>query len=122
MEAKKFWRAIKEWREDHDIIQATVAEKLGIPRYNYIKWEKGQNGEPTDEFLANLAEAIGMTYDEIKSKYEELTNEDAESNLVSLDHLPPEIREIVANREYAEIVKVAIVKYLADMARQSLKK
>lgn len=50
------YKRIRELREDHDLTQRQIAEKLGMPHPQYWRYEKGYRDIPSDIliFLADL--------------------------------------------------------------------
>lgn len=51
-----YYRRIRELREDHDLTQKALAEKLGMKQPQYFRYEQGYRDIPTDILiqLANL--------------------------------------------------------------------
>ena len=56
------YRRIKDLREDSDMKQKEVAEKLFINRSTYSSYENGARGIPT-EILSKLADIYGTSTD-----------------------------------------------------------
>lgn len=55
-------RRIRDLREDHDLTQKAIAEKLGITQRVYSFYETGQHTIPP-EILIQLADFYGVTVD-----------------------------------------------------------
>lgn len=47
-----YYRRIRELREDCDLTQRQVAERLGMPQPQYCRYEQGYRDIPTDVLLA----------------------------------------------------------------------
>lgn len=43
-----YYKRIRELREDNDMTQRNVAEILGMPQTQYIRYEQGQRDIPTE--------------------------------------------------------------------------
>lgn len=56
---------IREWRLMREISQEAIAEKIGVHRGTYVKWEK-HNEFITIDKAYKLAELFGCTLDDIK--------------------------------------------------------
>lgn len=56
------FQRIRDLREDHDWKQEYVAEKLGITKTNYSKYELGKVNIPV-EMLMKLADLYGVSLD-----------------------------------------------------------
>lgn len=121
MENKKFWKYIKDLREEKKVIQQTCADALNIQRLKYIQWEKGYLGKPTDEFLATLAGLLGTSLENLLEKWDDFL-QDEEVQDSSLDHLSPMIRNIITNPEYKDVVENGIMEYMAKMTMRALEK
>ncbi len=50
-----YYKRIRDLREDHDLTQRQVAERLGMSQPQYFRYEQGYRDIPTDILLA-LAE------------------------------------------------------------------
>lgn len=119
---KKFFRYIKELRNEKGITQDNVATALGISRVNYNKIERCLTPvEANDDFFTKLGEVLSVTPEDLQDKFLQFAEEE-ESSIINLDHLNKATRDIVTNPDYAQIVEAAIVEYLAKIALQSLKK
>ena len=61
---------IKKCRKDKGLSQAEAAEKSGIPKSTWIKYENGDI-EPTAEPIRAIAKGLGVSTDEILLSQEE---------------------------------------------------
>ena len=59
-----YYRRVRDLREDHDLTQRQIAEKLGITQPQYFLYERGYRDLPTD-ILIQLAELFGTSTDYI---------------------------------------------------------
>lgn len=59
-----YYRRIRELREDHDLTQKDVAEKLGMKQPQYFRYEQGYRDIPSD-MLIRLAELYDTSTDYI---------------------------------------------------------
>ena len=57
-----YYRRIREMREDHDLTQKNLAEKLGMKQPQYYRYEQGFRDIPTD-ILIQLADLYETTTD-----------------------------------------------------------
>lgn len=57
-----YYRRIREMREDHDMTQKDVAERLGMKQPQYFRYEQGFRDVPTD-ILIRLAEMYDVSID-----------------------------------------------------------
>ncbi|MBR0368909.1 MAG: helix-turn-helix transcriptional regulator [Clostridia bacterium] len=57
-----YYRRIRELREDHDLTQKDVAEKLGMKQPQYFRYEQGYRDIPTD-ILIQLADIYNTSID-----------------------------------------------------------
>ena len=57
-----YYRRIRELREDHDLTQKTVAERLGMKQPQYFRYEQGYRDVPSD-ILIQLADLYDTTVD-----------------------------------------------------------
>ena len=57
-----YYRRIREMREDHDLTQQAVADRLGMKQPQYFRYEQGYRDIPTD-ILIRLAELYGTSVD-----------------------------------------------------------
>lgn len=57
-----FYRRIRELREDHDLTQKTLAEKLNMKQPQYFRYEQGYRDIPTD-ILIRLADLYDTSTD-----------------------------------------------------------
>lgn len=62
--SKKFNERLKDLREDHDMLQKEVAEKIGCATYSYQRYEYGEKMIPMDK-LIKLAELYKTSTDYI---------------------------------------------------------
>ena len=46
-----FYKRLRELREDHDLTQREMAEKLGMPQPQYWRYEQGYRDIPTDVLI-----------------------------------------------------------------------
>ena len=56
------YRRIRDMREDHDLSQRELAEKLGMPQQQYYRYEKGYRDFPID-ILIRLSDLYGVSVD-----------------------------------------------------------
>lgn len=56
------YRRIRELREDHDLTQKQLAEKLGMKQPQYFRYEQGYRDIPTD-ILIRLADIYQTSID-----------------------------------------------------------
>ena len=56
------YKRIRELREDHDLTQATVGEKINIPQRTYAYYESGQRMLPP-HVLSALADLYQVSVD-----------------------------------------------------------
>ena len=56
------YRRIRELREDHDLTQLQIAERLGMKQPQYFRYEQGYRDIPTD-VLIKLADLYNTTID-----------------------------------------------------------
>lgn len=61
---------LKDIREDHDLTQRQVAEHLGMPQPQYLRYERGYRDIPTDVLLA-LAEYYQVSVDYLLGRRDE---------------------------------------------------
>ena len=47
-----YYRRIRELREDHDLTQRQLAEKLNMTQTQYFRYEQGYRDIPTDILIA----------------------------------------------------------------------
>ena len=59
-----YYRRIRELREDHDLTQRQLAEKLSMTQTQYFRYEQGYRDIPTDILIA-LAEMYRTSTDYI---------------------------------------------------------
>ena len=57
-----YYRRIREMREDHDMTQKDVAERLGMKQPQYFRYEQGFRDVPTD-ILIRLSEMYDVSID-----------------------------------------------------------
>ena len=110
---KELYERIRDLREDHDLKQSEVAERIGTTQQYYSKYETGRHELPI-RFLNKLAELYGVSTDYILgrtdcpdgvNKYgEKLTDDYSVDELVGdVLSLSPKAREAV--KEYVELWK-----------------
>ena len=58
------YRRIRDLREDHDMTQAEIAQKLGMKQPQYFRYEQGYRDIPTD-ILIMLADLYNTSIDYI---------------------------------------------------------
>lgn len=58
------YRRIRDLREDHDLTQAEIAQKLGMKQPQYFRYEQGYRDIPTD-ILILLADLYNTSTDYI---------------------------------------------------------
>ena len=58
------YKRLRELREDHDLMQAQVAQHLGMKQPQYFRYEQGYRDIPTD-ILIRLADLYHTTTDYI---------------------------------------------------------
>ena len=56
------YRRLRDLREDHDLSQKKLAEKLGMSQTGYSKYETGENDVPTD-ILIKLSRLYDVSID-----------------------------------------------------------
>ena len=61
------YKRIRDLREDHDLNQTKVAQKLGMSQTGYSKYETGENDIPT-EILIKLADFYEVSVDYILNR------------------------------------------------------
>lgn len=59
-----YYRRIRDLRDDHDLTQRALAEKLGMQQSQYNRYEKGYRDIPTD-ILILLADLYNTSTDYI---------------------------------------------------------
>lgn len=59
-----YYRRIRDLRDDHDLTQRVLAEKLGMQQSQYNRYEKGYRDIPTD-ILMTLADLYNTSTDYI---------------------------------------------------------
>ena len=59
-----YYRRIRDLRDDHDLTQRALAEKLGMQQSQYNRYEKGYRDIPTD-ILISLADLYNTSTDYI---------------------------------------------------------
>lgn len=59
-----YYRRIRDLRDDHDLTQRALAEKLGMQQSQYNRYEKGYRDIPTD-ILMTLADLYNTSTDYI---------------------------------------------------------
>ena len=59
-----YYPRIGELREDNDLTQTAIAEKLGMKQTQYFRYEHGYRDIPTD-ILIKLSKIYGVTTDYI---------------------------------------------------------
>lgn len=59
-----YYRRIRELREDHDLTQKELAERLGMKQPQYFRYEQGYRDIPTD-ILIRLADLYHTSTDYI---------------------------------------------------------
>lgn len=59
-----YYKRIRELREDHDLTQRVLAEKLGMKQTQYFRYEQGYRDIPTD-ILIQLADIYNTSTDYI---------------------------------------------------------
>lgn len=59
-----YYKRIRELREDHDLSQRAIAEKLGMKQTQYFRYEQGYRDIPTD-ILIQLADIYETSTDYI---------------------------------------------------------
>lgn len=57
-----YYKRIRELREDHDLSQRALAEKLGMKQSQYFRYEQGYRDIPTD-ILIQLADIYDTSID-----------------------------------------------------------
>ena len=57
-----YYRRIRDLREDHDLTQRAVADRLGMRQPQYFRYEQGYRDVPTD-ILIRLAEMYEVSVD-----------------------------------------------------------
>ena len=59
-----YYRRIRDLREDHDLTQRQIAEKLHMSQPQYFRYEQGYRDIPSDILIA-LADLYGTSTDYI---------------------------------------------------------
>lgn len=59
-----YYKRIRELREDHDLSQRAIEEKLGMKQTQYFRYEQGYRDIPTD-ILIQLADIYETSTDYI---------------------------------------------------------
>lgn len=62
-----YYRRIRDLREDADLTQARLAEKLGMHKTTYTNYEQGKR-EPSFSFIIRLADFYGVSCDYIAER------------------------------------------------------
>ena len=62
-----YYRRIRDLREDADLTQAKLAEKLGMHKTTYTNYEQGKR-EPPFAFIIKLADFYGVSCDYIADR------------------------------------------------------
>ena len=62
-----YYRRIRDLREDADLTQTKLAEKLGMHKTTYTNYEQGKR-EPPFSFIIRLADFYGVTCDYIAER------------------------------------------------------
>lgn len=57
-----YYRRLRDMREDHDLTQRGLGEKLGMSHSQYLNYEKGHRDVPTTVLIA-LAQLYGTSVD-----------------------------------------------------------
>lgn len=79
---KEHTEILRELREDHDLKQSDIAEKLGITQQYYSKYETGKFELPL-RFLLQLAELYGVSTDYLLGRTECREGVDGVNKLVT---------------------------------------
>jgi transcriptional regulator with XRE-family HTH domain len=58
----KYYQRLRDLREDHDLLQEDIAEKLGTTRQQYNRYETGQRELPMHHFIT-LANFYNVSLD-----------------------------------------------------------
>ena len=66
--SKMFPRKIRELRKKKKISQETLARLAGVSLNTIVKIESGESRHPTIQTIAGIAEALGISLDEIIKK------------------------------------------------------
>ncbi len=66
----KFAARIKSLRQENNISQAELAEKVGVSQQCVSEWERGKT-EPTLGFIVKLADTFDVTTDYITCRIDE---------------------------------------------------
>lgn len=72
MMKNNYYPRIRELREDYDMTQQALAERVFLKRQQYARYEQGQNALPTD-ILVQLAQIFGVSADYILGLTDERT-------------------------------------------------
>jgi transcriptional regulator with XRE-family HTH domain len=59
---------IKKYRQKSGLSQDQLARKAGIPYSTYLKIESGYTPNPSIQAVMNIAEALGVSIDELVGK------------------------------------------------------
>ncbi len=60
----RYYPRLRDLREDHDLTQAQLVEKLGMHKTTYTNYEQGKR-EPPFELIIQLAELYNVSIDYI---------------------------------------------------------
>lgn len=59
-----YYKRVRDLREDHDLTQREIANKLNMPQSQYFRYEQGYRDIPTD-ILITLADLYNTSTDYI---------------------------------------------------------
>lgn len=100
---------IKEFREELQLTQKELAEKLGNVQRNVSNWENGSS-EPDCETILKLTEIFDISIDELFGK--EASNS-ARQSLVGVEYTI-----LKSVRQLTEAQKFALMQFLKEMNNQ----
>ena len=93
---------IKKARLDAGLTQIEVAEKLGVAKAQYARWENGGRN-PKDETVKKLAEIFGVTFDKLQGRND------------GLDDIVDLLRKVELTDEQKLEIYFLIKKYLGSV-------
>ncbi|VBB05613.1 Hypothetical protein LUCI_0823 [Lucifera butyrica] len=110
---------LKELREKSGLNQSQAAEKLGISRVNYNRYENGER-EPDNATLSRLANFFGVTTDYLLGLIDSPT-EAAKTTIRSAISDDPELLEFWKELEEREDLKL-FFRQIKSLSPQALKR
>jgi len=69
---------LKQWREDRGLSKYAVSRLLNVDAAYYLKFERGDIGEPIYSTMKGVMDLTGMTFEEIQTRKGENDGTDIE--------------------------------------------